>query len=391
MFIGFSAYLFFTIFCAVFFFLAKKNHLGFAKVILVSYSCILIFTFNPAALFLCLGITFYSYLIFLFVEKTKINRYFNLLIFLPLIGFNIMEFERVVDNFLLSFGGAERNPVIVLASSLGLSYYSLRLYVSAMQSTNRKFSGWFNAATFAPSFQSGPIYSANYLDEAVVNSRITAEILLEAVYRIVLALLFIYLLTEVALELFSSVFSTHEFRVQSAVDNSISLSNFLTLSLYSFLKLFLNFAGFTHLAVGFGLLFGIKLPENFNKPYLATDLRDFWRRWHTSLGSVISNYIFNPLVRRIGKPSVSIIVTFALVGLWHEVSVSYFIWGLLHGALIALSLKGIGLDKIASKLHDNRLGLCMLVSVKWFLTMSFVSTVSLYANNPEILWSITLS
>jgi D-alanyl-lipoteichoic acid acyltransferase DltB (MBOAT superfamily) len=99
------------------------------------------------------------------------------------------------------------------------------------------------------------------------------------------------------------------------------------------LQLYFDFSGYTDIAIGSALLLGIKLPENFNQPYSARNLAEFWRRWHISLSNWLRDYLFYafPGKRTLLMPYVALIVTMVIGGLWHGPSWTFVIWGLLHG------------------------------------------------------------
>ena len=106
------------------------------------------------------------------------------------------------------------------------------------------------------------------------------------------------------------------------------------------LQLFLDFAGYTDIAIAAGGFLGFNLPENFNRPYLQPNLTQFWNRWHISLTQWIRAYFFNPLTRYLRRNSqipVIIIVlitqlsTMIVIGLWHGISLNFLIWGIWHG------------------------------------------------------------
>ena len=99
-------------------------------------------------------------------------------------------------------------------------------------------------------------------------------------------------------------------------------------------QLFLDFSAYTEMAIGIALLFGLLLPENFRRPYLATDLRDFWRRWHISLSNFIRDYLYIPLGGSragTGRYVMAVLVSMGLCGLWHGAGWTYAAWGLWHG------------------------------------------------------------
>lgn len=99
-------------------------------------------------------------------------------------------------------------------------------------------------------------------------------------------------------------------------------------------QLFLDFSAYTEMAIGSALLFGLTLPENFRRPYLATDLRDFWRRWHISLSNFLRDYLYIPLGGSRAGPArfvFATILTMGLCGLWHGAGWTFVAWGLWHG------------------------------------------------------------
>jgi D-alanyl-lipoteichoic acid acyltransferase DltB (MBOAT superfamily) len=108
-------------------------------------------------------------------------------------------------------------------------------------------------------------------------------------------------------------------------------------------QLYFDFAGYTDMARGIARLFGIRLTENFNAPYFATSIADFWRRWHMSFSNWILDYIFKPLQmewrdrRRWGTPA-ALMVTFLVSGIWHGATWCFVAWGVLHGLYMASSV-----------------------------------------------------
>lgn len=105
-------------------------------------------------------------------------------------------------------------------------------------------------------------------------------------------------------------------------------------------QIYLDFSGYSDLAIGTALLFGYRVPENFDWPYRAHSLQEFWRRWHISLSSWIRDYLFIPLGgsrRSRLRVAVNLLVVMALCGLWHGPAWHFVAWGLWHGAGLGLS------------------------------------------------------
>ncbi|UTH76529.1 MBOAT family protein [Chromobacterium sp. IIBBL 290-4] len=100
------------------------------------------------------------------------------------------------------------------------------------------------------------------------------------------------------------------------------------------LQIYLDFSGYTDLVTALALLLGIQLPRNFDAPYLALNLRDFWRRWHISLSSWIRDYVYIPLGgnrQGFARAQINLLAAMLLSGLWHGASLKYLVWGAMHG------------------------------------------------------------
>jgi alginate O-acetyltransferase complex protein AlgI len=106
------------------------------------------------------------------------------------------------------------------------------------------------------------------------------------------------------------------------------------------LQLYFDFSGYSDMAIGVGLLFGIRFPVNFNSPYKATSIIEFWRRWHISLSAFLRTYLYIPLGgNRAGKLRryANLMATMTLGGLWHGAGWTFLFWGFLHGAYLILN------------------------------------------------------
>jgi alginate O-acetyltransferase complex protein AlgI len=106
------------------------------------------------------------------------------------------------------------------------------------------------------------------------------------------------------------------------------------------LQLYFDFSGYTDMAIGLALMLNIVLPENFDSPYQARSIIDFWRRWHMTLSTFLRDYLYVPLGgNRTGSARryVNLLITMLLGGLWHGASWTFVLWGGLHGAYVAIN------------------------------------------------------
>ena len=124
---------------------------------------------------------------------------------------------------------------------------------------------------------------------------------------------------------------------------------------YAF-QIYFDFSGYSDMAIGLGHLFGFRFPENFDYPYAARSVKDFWRRWHISLSTWFRDYVYIPLGgdrRGPARTMVNLLFVFALCGLWHGASFTFVAWGLWHGAFLLLERTrfGVGLERAPAALR----------------------------------------
>jgi alginate O-acetyltransferase complex protein AlgI len=135
---------------------------------------------------------------------------------------------------------------------------------------------------------------------------------------------------------------------------------------YSY-QLYFDFSGYSDMAAGLGYLLGVRLPQNFNSPYKALDLLDFWRRWHISLSSVLRDYLYIPLGGNRGGvfgTYRNLMVTMLLGGLWHGANWTFVFWGGYHGALlIGNRVAGANIDRLPVRVR--RVATFLLVVIGW--------------------------
>ena len=104
-------------------------------------------------------------------------------------------------------------------------------------------------------------------------------------------------------------------------------------------QIYCDFSGYTDMAIGLALLLGFRFPDNFDRPYAASSLQDFWRRWHMTLSRWLRDYLYIPLggnQRGLRRTYVNLILTMLLGGLWHGAAWTFVIWGGIHGGGLAI-------------------------------------------------------
>ena len=147
------------------------------------------------------------------------------------------------------------------------------------------------------------------------------------------------------------------------------------------LQIYFDFCGYSTMAVGLGLILGIKFPRNFNFPYISRSITEFWRRWHITLSTWFRDYLYIPLGgNRNGKVRTyfNLFTVFLLCGIWHGASWVFLIWGIYHG--IFLIIERIGLGKLLGRLPKviGHLYTLLVVIIGWvfFRAESFTQAIS---------------
>jgi alginate O-acetyltransferase complex protein AlgI len=166
-------------------------------------------------------------------------------------------------------------------------------------------------------------------------------------------------------------------------------------------QIYFDFAGYSDMAVGMGLMFGFKLPENFNYPYISRSIREFWKRWHMTLGQWLRDYLYIPLGgNRVGTflTYLNLIIVFTLCGFWHGANWNFIIWGLAHGLFMVI--ERLWLEKhVLMKLGKviPAIYTFSIASLLWvlFQTEDFTQSVKIYKilffGNPEFTGSNYIS
>lgn len=165
-------------------------------------------------------------------------------------------------------------------------------------------------------------------------------------------------------------------RVFDSLDEYKGLSLVITILFYTW-QIYADFSGYTDMARGIARLLGIELLENFTAPYLATSVRDFWRRWHISLSSWFRDYIYIPLGGSRGGlwlTCLNVLIVFALTGLWHGAGWTFIIWGALFGVAIVAERLAVG---VLSRVKVPKF-------VSWMYTYSLVSVAWVFFRAPTL-------
>jgi alginate O-acetyltransferase complex protein AlgI len=221
---------------------------------------------------------------------------------------------------------------------LSVSFYALQSLTYTIDLYRRDAPGtpsllaYLTSASFFPTLQAGPITRLSELVKQLVQPPVLSRadggraFFLIGMGLIKKALIADYL----AQNLVNRVFDTP--KLYSGAEALIAIYAYA-------LELYFDFSGYTDIARGSAMLLGIRLPINFDRPYLSASLPEFWRRWHLSFSNWLRDYLYFSLPgkRTRAMPYVNLVITMVLGGLWHGVAWTFAIWGFLHGSALAVT------------------------------------------------------
>ena len=298
------------------------------------------------------------------------------------LGFNIglLGYFKYMDFFIgnINWTLGTDIPLLHLALPLAISFYTLQQIAYLVDSygglvKEKNFLDYTIFVTFFPQLIAGPIVHHKEMMPqfaSLKNKFLNFD-------NIALGL-FIF-----SLGLFKKVVIADTFGMWTnagyAHAEALNLIEAWVTSLSYTFQLYFDFSGYTDMAIGAALLFNIKLPQNFNSPYKATGLIDFWQRWHMTLTRFITTYIFKPFLKALGKVTFekamfATIFTMLIAGIWHGAAWTFVFFGILHGLAITINH------------YWKKTGIHLPVWAAWFITFNFLnfSFVIFRAENMEI-------
>lgn len=282
--------------------------------------------------FLFLFVIIFTYILAFFIDKyrNKILLFFSLfLVFTPLLLYKYIPF------LLKSLCNVDIYDTFILP--IGISFYTFQavgyLIDVYYQKTKvvRNFLTYACFISFFPQLIAGPIERATSLVAQIETLKKPTDDDYSVGFRhILLGLCLKLLIAETVASFVDPVYNN--------INHQTGLSILIATLLFG-IQIYCDFNGYTLIAIGSARLLGIKLITNFNHPYNAISITDFWRRWHISLSTWFKDYVYIPLggnrKSRL-RSSFNIITTFTISGIWHGANWTFFIWGFVNGLVIAL-------------------------------------------------------
>ena len=301
-------------------------------------------SWSPKYLILLVGVSLISWAFGMFLHKNTASKKTMALIifilFIPLLVFKYTEWGIENLNILFAFLSLDASiKPIDLALPIGISFFSFQAVAYVVDVyRDKKHSDnpieFFSFLAFFPQLVAGPIIRRDELLPQLKNLQfLNKGMASEGIYRIIKGMLKKLLIADViARYLVNAPFE----------DPTTYTSLELWIAIYSYtIQIYYDFSAYTDIAIGSALLFGIRLPENFFRPYKATSVAEFWRRWHRTLSNWIRDYIYYPLggsqVSSVWRVYLNIMITLVVIGIWHGASWNFVVYGFLHGTAVCVN------------------------------------------------------
>lgn len=261
-----------------------------------------------------------------------------------LINIGILAYFKYTNFILQVFSDITRSEFNALDIFLpiGISFYTFKslnyvfdVYFDTLKPTG-SFRNFLLYVSFFPNILAGPIDRASdFLPQIEKEPFISREDFGKAIFLICLGLIKKVVIADyISINFVDRVF---DFPLRfTGVENLLAVYGYV-------LQIYCDFSGYSDLAIGVALLFGFKLMDNFNYPFKATGIADFWRRWHISLSKWLLDYLFRPIQMkyrnlRTFSNMIAVFVTFLICGLWHGAGWNFILWGAIHGFMMSFAM-----------------------------------------------------
>ncbi len=335
-------YYFLPIFLILYFIFPKK----YKNIVLLIFSFIFYFYGEPKYILLMLIEVFFSYFMTLSLEKNKSKSLLGIIISFHIFLLCVFKyFNFIITNINSIFGGNISLLNIVLP--IGISFYTFQIIsyeVDVYRGKVKASKSLIDYMTYVflfPQLIAGPIVRYETISKELKSRKVTLEDFSYGVNRFIIGLFKKVVIANNIGELCNILNNSSE----------VSVLLYWVLGISYMLQIYFDFSGYSDIAIGIGRMIGFKFPENFNYPYIADSVTDFWRRWHMTLSSWFRDYVYIPLGgNRVStlKHIRNILVVWMLTGLWHGASWNFIIWGIYFGVI--LIIEKYFLNKVLEKL-----------------------------------------
>ena len=306
----------------------------FRNIILLMFSVLFYFYGEPKYILLMLIEVLISYVVGLLIDKYKSKNILIIGIFIHVLLFGIFKYFNFVIINVNNLFHSNLNLLNVVLP-IGISFYTFQIISYEIDVYNKKVNVQSNILKYFlyvflfPQLIAGPIVRYQDVNNEIDNRNVTFEMFANGLRRFIIGLSKKVIIANNLGELCNIYLNLG--------DKSVLFTWIFAISYM--LQIYFDFSGYSDIAIGLGKMLGFNFPENFNYPYMAKSITDFWRRWHMTLSSWFRDYVYIPLggnKKGVLKQIRNILIVWSLTGLWHGASWNFILWGLYFGILLIL-------------------------------------------------------
>lgn len=336
----FNSFNFWIIFPIIFiiYWLIPSSKITYRKLFLIIVSYLLYMNWIPAYALLLLGVTLITFYTAKIISSNNRRKFFIIclgvfLTILPLLIFKYYNFiNNSITDFLNVLGLSWHLSGLNLAIPIGISFFTFQALgylwdvYYGKSTVEKNLLDYILFVSFFPQIASGPISKPSELLPQIKSEQTFQYNTAVNGLKLLLWGMFLKVVVADRLGLYVNI-------VYDNYENYSSLTCALSSLFYS-VQIYADFAGYSYMAIGIASLLGFKLINNFERPYMATSITEFWKRWHISLTRWLTTYIYIPLGgSRCSKLKhySNIMITFLVSGLWHGANWTFIVWGGIHG------------------------------------------------------------
>ena len=306
----------------------------YRNIILLMFSVLFYFYGEPKYILLMLIEVLISYVVGLLIDKYKNKNILIIGIFIHVLLFGIFKYFNFVIINVNNLFHSNLNLLNVVLP-IGISFYTFQIISYEIDVYNKKVNvqsnilNYFLYVFLFPQLIAGPIVRYQDVNNEIDNRNVTFEMFARGVRRFIIGLSKKVIIANNLGELCNIYLNLG--------DKSVLFTWIFAISYM--LQIYFDFSGYSDIAIGLGKMLGFNFPENFNYPYMAKSITDFWRRWHMTLSSWFRDYVYIPLggnKKGVLKQIRNILIVWSLTGLWHGASWNFIVWGLYFGILLIL-------------------------------------------------------
>lgn len=331
----------------------------------------------PKFIFVILLTTFFDFFIVQAIDKqpNKIRRKV-LFIFSLTINVGLLFYFKYLNFFIDNINVVLKNnnndtwPILNIILPIGISFYtfeSITYVVDVYLGKHKPLKKFFDYQLYIllfPKLIAGPIIRYSDIANQITNrfKEYNSEMVIRGFRRFVIGLCKKVIIANVLGEVADQIFN-------ASVENVNTLDIWIGMFSYTF-QLYFDFSGYSDIALGIGTMLGFTFPENFNNPYNANSVTNFWQRWHISLGNWMRNYLYIPLGGNQVSPMriyFNLWIVFLISGFWHGAEWTFIAWGIYHGFFLVI--ERIGFLKVLNKIPKifSVTFVFLIVSIGWVL------------------------